>query len=185
MPSPIPRQSWHRPGEPRASLYTPDWTKGMGEVETMEEPMRGHYRAFFAHLDAGWGVVRPLQLVAESMMRPRKREHDVAAFVDVHVTDAYRWVALGALLFIPGFKILPEMGDRAPYKNEPPVSDVIPESEGVARSARLLARMECAPDFPDGFRGAVASAAEALTSWAAEMKRLARPIIDYVDADLE
>ena len=58
---------------------------------------------------------------------------------------------------------------------------MIPESEGTARSSRLLARMECAPDFPDGFRGMVAPAADALTAWAEQMHILARPVIDYVD----
>ena len=31
----------------------------------------------------------------------------------------------------------------------------------------------------------MAPAAEALTAWAEQMKQVARPIIDYVDADLE
>ena len=185
MPEPLPRQPWHQPGEPNASLYTPDWTKGLREIDRMRKRRREQYAALFAHLDAGWRIVRPLQLVAESMMIPGEREHDVVAFVDREVTDLYRWVALGALLFIPGFKILPEMGDRAPFGNEPPTADLLPESASAARNARLLAMMEGSLYFPDAFRGIVGPAAEALTAWEQGMEKVARPIITYVDRNLD
>src|SRR6185503_5009244 len=77
-----PRRDWQQPGEPYASLYTHEWRNGTFLIGAMPEPEQGYYRAFFAHLDAGWRIVQPLQLAAESLLNGHSPLDDVANWVD-------------------------------------------------------------------------------------------------------
>lgn len=178
------RENWQLPGEPRASLYTPDWLDGQERIELLPEPERGHYTRFFAHLDAGWQAVRPLQLAAESLLAVDPR-HDVALFVDVDISDNFRWLALGCLQTIPEYHTLDaptlrKAGFRSPYGDEPPIDELIPEAEMLARNVRLLARMERSRGFPPVFLGIVRPAAEAMEQWQRWMATRSHPVIQYV-----
>lgn len=180
MPDPLPRLPGHRLGEPRASIYTPDWVEGQRQVARMRGRMRKSYAALFAHLELGWTAIRPLQLAAEAMMIPDEREGDVGAFVYGQVTEYYRELALDALLLIPGFTIpaLRHLGA------EPmPIDDVVSVAEMVARHVRLLALAESAPGFADPYRGIVGPAAEALTAWEATIGPLAAPVVAYAERE--
>lgn len=99
------RRDWQRPGEPYASLYTPEWGNGLFLIGAMPEPEQGYYHAFFAHLDAGWKIVQPLQLAAEALMFGHSPQDDVAHWVDVEITDNYRWLANACLQMIPNVRI--------------------------------------------------------------------------------
>jgi len=149
-------------------------------VEAMPEPERGHYRAFFAHLEAGWRVVRVLQIAAEALMHGHSPDDDVANWVDVEITDNYRWLAYACLQMIPNLRILAELGDRSPFGPEPPVDELEPEARVLGRNARLLAMMEGAGAFPQAFRGIVGPAASALTAWERELPAVAAPVVVYV-----
>jgi hypothetical protein len=151
----------------------------------MPEPERQHYTTFFAHLDAGWQAVRPLQLAAESLLDGGDPRNDVALFVDVDVTDNFRWLALGCLQTIPEYlpphaRALKRSGFASPYGDEPPIDELIPEAEMLARNVRLLARMERSRGFPPVFLGIVRPAAEAMGEWQRWMETRSHPVIQYV-----
>lgn len=169
MPEPLPRQPWHQPGEPSATMHTPDWADGLRRIERMRGKKRDRYRALFAHLDFGWGAVRQLQLAAESIMVPGEREDDVGGFVDGQVTDYYRGIALGCLLLVPGGRT----GDP------PTLEDVVAEAELVARHVRLLAMAAHAPGFPAAFLEVVGAASETLDAWETGLGAVAEPVFAY------
>jgi len=183
-----PRRDWQQPGEPYASLYTHEWRNGTFLIGAMPEPEQGYYRAFFAHLDAGWKIVQPLQLAAESLLHGHSPLDDVANWLDVEITDNFRWLALGCLQMIPNVRIFDadleerfcEGGFASPFGPEPPVDELEPEAEMLARNVRLLAMMEGAAGFPQALRGIVAPAASALTAWERELPTLAAPVVTYV-----
>ena len=138
----------------------------MYTIGAMPEPERGHYEAFFAHLDAGWKTVRVLQLVAEALIYGHSPRDDVANWVDVEITDNFRWLAFACLQMIPSVHILAEV--RSPFGPEPPVDELEPEAQMIGRNARLLAMMEGSANFPASMRGIVGPAASALTVWELE-----------------
>lgn len=173
-------RDWQQPGEPYASLYTPEWQNGMFLIGAMPEREQAYYRAFFAHLDAGWKTVRPLQRAAEALIYGHSPLDDVANWVDVEITDNYRWLALACLQMIPSVSILAEMRDRRPFGPEPPLDDLEPEAQQLARNARLLAMMEGSAGFPASMRGLVGPAASALTVWDLELPTVAAPVVQYV-----
>jgi hypothetical protein len=75
---------------------------------------------------------------------------------------------------------LREGGFASPFGREPPVDELIPESEMLARNMRLLAMMEGAAGFPHALRGIVAPAASALDAWERELPTVAAPVLVYV-----
>jgi hypothetical protein len=175
-----PPRTVPQPGEPRVTLYSAEWQKGMYEIKAMPEPERRHYRAFFEHLETGWLIVRTLQLAAEALLYGHSPDDDVANWIDVEITDNFRWLAFACLQMIPSFRILPELGDRAPFGPEPPVDELEPESQMLGRNVRLLAMMEGAAGFPQAFRGMVGPAASAFTAWERELPTIAAPVVAYV-----
>ena len=174
------RRDWHQPGEPFASLYTPEWTNGLYLIGAMPEPEQGYYRAFFAHLDAGWRALRPVQLAAESLIHGHSPRDDVADWINTEITDNFRWLANACLQMIPAVNVLAELRDRPPFGPEPPVDELEPESQMLGRNARLLAMMEGAAGFPHALRGLVGPAASALTAWERELPTVAAPVVAYV-----
>jgi len=152
----------------------------MYQIRAMEEPERGYYRMFFAHLETGWLIVRQLQLAAESLLYGHSPDDDVSHWVDVEITDNFRWLAFACLQMIPDFRILPELGDRSPFGPEPPVDELEPESQMLGRNVRLLAMMEGAAAFPQALRGLVGPAASAFTAWERELPTVAAPVVAYV-----
>ena len=174
------RREWQQDGEPLASMLTPEWENGMFLIGAMPEPERGYYRAFFAHLDRGWNAVRPLQLAAESLLHRHSPDDDVADWVSTEITDNYRYVAHACLQMIPSVNILVELRDRCPFGPEPPVDELEPEAQAIARNVRLLAMMEGAAGFPAEFRGIVAAAASEFTAWERELPTVAAPVVAYV-----
>lgn len=183
-----PRRDWQLPGEPNASLYTPEWQNGNFLIGALPEPEQGYYRAFFSHLDTGWKIVRPLQLVAESLLFGHFPEDDVADWVSTEITDNYRWLSYACLQMIPNVQIfdaelkerLCEGGFASPFGEEPPVDELEPEAQMIARNGRLLAMMEGAAGFPQAFRGIVGPAASALTAWERELPTIAAPVVAHV-----
>jgi len=183
-----PRRDWQQPGEPNASLYTPEWRNGLFLIGAIPEPERGYYAAFFAHLDAGWKIVQPLQLAAESLLFGHSPEDDVADWLSIEITDNYRWLANACLQMIPNVHIfdaelkerLCEGGFASPFGDEPPVDELEPEAQMIGRNARLLAMMEGAAGFPQAFRGIVGPAASALTAWERDLPAVAAPVLAYV-----
>ena len=183
MPKIQTRAKWLLPGEPRASLYTPRWQQGMFTIGAMPEPQRAYYTAFFAHLDLAWRTIRPLQLAAETLLFGHCPQDDVANWLDVEITDNFRWLALGCLQMIPNLRIFTEDEESFPYYPfgpEPPVDELEPEAQMLARNFRLLATMECAAAFPAALRGIVAPAASAFDTWERELPTLAAPVVQYV-----
>jgi hypothetical protein len=188
MPKIPDTSDWLLPGEPHASLYTPEWQQGMFALGLMPEPERAYYAAFFAHLDAGWKTVRTLQLAAETLLYGHSPEDDVANWLDVEITDNYRWLAQACLQMIPSLRIFaedePAPADKPhrfyPFGPEPPVDEFEFEVRVLARNVRLLAAMEGAASFPAALRGIVAPAASALTAWEREAHFKAAPVLAYV-----
>ena len=174
------RHDWQQPGEPYASLYTPEWMNGLFLIGAMPEPERGQYAAFFAHLDAGWRALRPVQLAAESLLHGHSPRDDVADWINSEMTDNFRWLANACLQMIPTLHVLPEERNQCPFGPEPPVDELEPESQMLGRNARLLAMMEGAAGFPHALRGLVGPAASALTAWEREMPAVSGPVLAYV-----
>ena len=113
---------------------------------------------------------------------------DVANWVDIEITDNFRWLAHGCLQMIPNVRIfdtdlgqrLGEAGFASPFGDEPPIDELEPEAQMLGRNARLLAMMEGAAGFPHALRGIVAPAASALTAWERELPTVAAPAVAYV-----
>ena len=182
------RRDWQEPGEPFASIYTPEWRDGVFLIGAIPEPEQGYFRAFFAHLDAAWQIVQPLQLAAESLLYGHSPQDDVADWLSIEITDNFRWLAAACLQMIPHVRIfdaeleerLFDSGFASPFGQDPPVDELDSEARMLARNARLLAMMEGAAGFPNALRGLVAPAASALTAWERELPTLAAPVVAYV-----
>jgi hypothetical protein len=182
------RKTKKQSGEPRVTLYSHEWRNGMFLIGAIPEPERGYYRAFFAHLETGWKTVRVLQIAAESLLHGHSPCDDVANWVDVEITDNFRWLAFACLQMIPNVRIfdaeleerLNEGGFASPFGQEPPVDELEPEAQMLGRNVRLLAMMEGAAGFPHALRGIVAPAASALTAWERALPAVAAPVVAYV-----
>ncbi|MFL5386479.1 MAG: hypothetical protein ACJ8GN_28510 [Longimicrobiaceae bacterium] len=187
---PHTRHLWVLPGEPNATLHTPKWQNGVRLIGTLPEPERGYYSAFFAHLDAAWTAIRPLQLAAESLLFGHSPRDDVAHWLDAEITDNFRWLANACLQMIPApaafhlrdsyYLTAAELEVSAPFGPEPPVDELEPEVAMLGRNVRLLAMMECSATFPQALRGIVAPAASAFTAWERELPTVAAPVVQHV-----
>lgn len=179
------RENVRKPVEPRVSIYTPEWRNRLFLIGALPEPEQGYYRAFFAHLDAGWRIIRTLQVAAEALLFGHSPRDDVASWIDVEITDNYRWLAGACLDMIPGVQIFEEHSEPdgdSPFGPAPPVDELEFEAQVLARNVRLLAMMEGAAGFPHTLRGIVGPAASALTAWDLELPTLSAPVVQYVVA---
>ena len=165
------------PNEPHLTIHLPEWVSARARILRLPDPRdREHYILFFNHLEAGWSIIRPLQVAVEpGLFSADFDRDDVTAFVYVDITDRFRDIVGRCVSLVPGV--------AGEYGADNPTGDLEPELEQTARNLRLLAALEAGwENFPPHFRGMSGPAADAFTAWCEEVKHKARYVMDMVDA---
>ncbi|HEU0016646.1 MAG TPA: hypothetical protein VFQ45_23390 [Longimicrobium sp.] len=152
-----------RAGEPRHTIYTPEWAAAVRRVGRLQGAERAFYAALLDHVEVRWRAVRPLQLLYERQRR-RAREADgvgcLLRFMDGDLVDVFRGVALEAARLVPGGPPRPREGDPG---------DLEGEADCFTRYATLLAMAAAGPAVPQPLREVVERAAEGGAEWRAAL----------------
>ena len=157
-------------GEPRHTIYSPEWDAARRRLERLDGAERALYAPLLDHVAARWPRLRPLQLAYER--RPRRaRATDgyghLLGFAGSDVVDVYRGMALEAARLVPG---------ADPRGREGDPGDLAGEAEAFVGYLRILAMASADPEVPSGFRDAVLHAAEGIAAWQATLAAMARRV---------
>jgi hypothetical protein len=164
--------------EPRRTLYTPEWDEAQKRLAMLRGLEGGERLArLLAHLEAGWTLLRPLELLAERALAAGAEGAlaDAAGFVDVSVLDHFRGVADDCVRMVPG---------HARHWRRVELDAVESELGWCARNLRILRMAADGPAFPADLRPAVEAAGAAFPAWHAEFIPLFRPVAAAVAPSL-
>jgi len=159
--------------EPKYALYTEDWEDARKRIALLvSERQRRTFSALLDHMEAGWAIIRPLQLAADRIADGKvfswTAVAEVAAFVEGDPTGLFRTVAQSCCAAVPG------AGSCIGHFS---AEDVLSESEQIVRYLRLLRLASAHPEFPPELSELVGDACAALQRWLDELP----PVLDPVD----
>lgn len=159
--------------EPKYTLYTEDWEDARKRISLLvSERQRRTFSALLDHMEAGWAIIRPLQLAADRIAEGKDfswtAAEEVAAFMEGDPTDLFRAVAQGCCAAVPGADAC--IGSFF-------AEDVQCDSEQIVRYVRLLRLASAHPEFPPELAELIDDACLTLQQWLDDLP----PVLDPVD----
>lgn len=168
----------HPEGEPEYTIYGQRWDAARGTVEALGvDDLRRAVLALMDYIEAGWDLIRPLQLGAQAITKEWIawcREHGtdaeypaawVAGYVDLMVTDEFRGIAIHCPDELRGGDV------RTLWQY-----DFKGEAETVQRALRILGMAASSPDFPAVLKGPAVDAARRFERWTDGLRAVLVPL---------
>jgi hypothetical protein len=162
--------------EPKYTLYTEDWEDARKRISLLvSERQRRTFSALLDHMEAGWAIIRPLQLAADRIAEGRvlawSAAAEIAAFVEADPTDRFRAIAQSCCAAVPGADAC--IGHFS-------ADDVLSESEQTVRYLRLLRLASAHPEFPPELAEVIDDVCTALQRWLDELPPVLNPVDELV-----
>ena len=162
--------------EPKYTLSTEDWVDARKRISLLvSERQRRTFSALLDHMEAGWAIIRPLQLAADRIADGKvlswTAAEEVAAFMEGDPTDLFRAVAQGCCAAIPGADTC-----IGPFFAE----DVQCDSEQIVRYVRLLRLASAHPEFPLELAALIGDACAAFQQWLDGLPPVLAPVDELV-----
>jgi hypothetical protein len=150
-----------------------EWERARARVARLAvEEHRRIFGALLDHMQAGWEIVRALQVEAEHVRRsqrhPPQTAQDVASFLACEPVDDFRYVVELSAAMIPG-------GSRDWI--DALGRDMEGEAYEIVRDLHLLYLAAAHPDFPPLLGAMLQDAYPRMAEWLARLPELERPIL--------